>query len=167
MGLQAKVFIAEIKTRKSNLETTLVLLKPDAVQRGLVGEIVNRLEKTGLKIAGMKLMHVSQELANRHYGEHVGKPFFEGLVSFITSGPIVAMALEGNGAVAIVRKTMGATNPADSPPGTVRGDYGIDIGRNLVHGSDSVESAKREVALFFEESELLSYSRATDPWIRE
>jgi nucleoside-diphosphate kinase len=149
------------------LETTLVLLKPDAVQRGLVGEIVNRLEKTGMKLTGMKLMQVSQDLANEHYGEHVGKPFFDGLVSFITSGPIVAMALEGNGAVAIVRKTMGATNPADSPPGTVRGDYGIDIGRNLVHGSDSVESAKREVALFFDDSELIDYLRATDPWIME
>lgn len=149
------------------METTLVLLKPDAVQRGLIGEIVNRLEKTGLKITGMKLMQVSPELANEHYGEHVGKPFFEGLVSFITSGPIVAMAVQGNGAVGIVRKTMGATNPAESPPGTVRGDYGIDIGRNLVHGSDSVESAKREVALFFEESELVDYTRATDPWITE
>ncbi len=149
------------------METTLVLLKPDAVQRGLVGEIVNRLEKTGMKLTGMKLMQVSQDLANEHYGEHVGKPFFDGLVSFITSGPIVAMALEGNGAVAIVRKTMGATNPADSPPGTVRGDYGIDIGRNLVHGSDSVESAKREVALFFDDSELIDYLRATDPWIME
>ena len=149
------------------METTLVLLKPDAIQRGLAGEIVSRLEKTGLKIKGMKLMHVSQKLANQHYGEHVGKPFFDGLVSFITSGPIVAMALEGNGAVAIVRKTMGATNPADSPPGTVRGDYGIDIGRNLVHGSDSVESAKRELALFFDDAELIDYSRATDPWITE
>ena len=149
------------------METTLVLLKPDAVQRGLAGEIISRLEKTGLKITGMKLMQVSQDLANEHYGEHVGKPFFDGLVSFITSGPIVAMALEGNGAVAIVRKTMGATNPADSSPGTVRGDYGIDIGRNLVHGSDSVESAKREVALFFDDAELIDYSRATDPWITE
>ena len=149
------------------METTLVLLKPDAVQRGLAGEIISRLEKTGLKITGMKLMQVSQELANEHYGEHVGKPFFDGLVSFITSGPIIAMALEGNGAVAIVRKTMGATNPADSPPGTVRGDYGIDIGRNLVHGSDSAESAKREVALFFDDAELIDYSRATDPWITE
>ena len=149
------------------METTLVLLKPDAVQRGLAGEIISRLEKTGLKITGMKLMQVSQDLANEHYGEHVGKPFFDGLVSFITSGPIVAMALEGNGAVAIVRKTMGATNPADSSPGTVRGDYGIDIGRNLVHGSDSVESANREVALFFDTAELIDYSRATDPWITE
>ena len=112
-------------------------------------------------------MQVSGELANRHYGEHAGKPFFDGLVSFITSGPIVAMALRGGGAVGIVRKTMGATNPADSPPGTVRGDYGIDIGRNLVHGSDSVESAKRELALFFDDSELLDYTRATDAWITE
>ncbi len=149
------------------METTLVLLKPDAVQRGLVGEIIARLERTGLKIVGMKSMQVSDDLANRHYGEHVGKPFFDGLVSFITSGPIVAMALEGDGAVSIVRKTMGATNPADSPPGTIRGDFGVDIGRNLVHGSDSPESAAREVALFFEDSELLSYSRATDAWIRE
>ena len=149
------------------METTLVLLKPDAVQRGLVGEVTGRLEKTGLKVVGLKLMQVSDELANRHYGEHIGKPFFDGLVSFITSGPIVAMALEGNNAVAIVRKTMGATNPVESPPGTVRGDLGVDIGRNLVHGSDSVESAGRELALFFEEGELLEYSRATDPWIRE
>ena len=149
------------------METTLVLLKPDAIQRGLIGEVTSRLEKTGLKIVAMKLMQVSQELANQHYGEHVGKPFFDGLVSFITSGPIVAMALEGGSAVAVVRKTMGATNPAESPPGTVRGDLGIDIGRNLVHGSDSVESAKRELELFFDEAELLDYGRATDVWIRE
>lgn len=115
----------------------------------------------------MKLMHVSEELANRHYGEHVGKPFFDGLVGFITSGPIVAMAIEGENSVAIVRKTMGATNPADSPPGSIRGDFGADIGRNLVHGSDSPESAVRELALFFDEGEILSYDRATDPWITE
>ena len=149
------------------METTLVLLKPDAVQRGLVGEVTARLERTGLKIVGMKLMQVSPELAQRHYGEHVGKPFFDGLVSFITSGPIVAMALEGPNAVAVVRKTMGATNPAESPAGTVRGDFGIDIGRNLVHGSDSAESAERELALFFDDGELLSYSRSTDEWIVE
>ena len=149
------------------MEKTLVLLKPDAVQRGLSGEIIARLERTGLKIVGMKLMQVSEELANRHYGEHVGKPFFDGLVGFITSGPIVAMALEGNNAVSIVRKTMGATNPAESPPGTIRGDFGVDIGRNLVHGSDSPESAVRELGLFFTEGELLSYGRATDSWITE
>ena len=144
-----------------------MLLKPDAVQRGLSGEIIKRLERTGLKIVGMKLMRVSEELANRHYGEHVGKPFFDGLVGFITSGPIVAMAIEGENSVAIVRKTMGATNPADSPPGSIRGDFGADIGRNLVHGSDSPESAVRELALFFDEGEVLSYERATDPWITE
>ena len=149
------------------MEKTLVLLKPDAVQRGLSGEIIKRLERTGLKIVGMKLMQVSEELANRHYGEHVGKPFFDGLVGFITSGPIVAMAIEGENSVAIVRKTMGATNPADSPPGSIRGDFGADIGRNLVHGSDSPESAVRELALFFDEGEILSYERATDPWITE
>ena len=149
------------------MEKTLVLLKPDAVQRGLCGEIIGRLERTGLKIVGMKLMQVSDELANRHYGEHVGKPFFDGLVGFITSGPIVAMAFEGNNAVSIVRKTMGATNPADSPPGSVRGDFGVDIGRNLVHGSDSPESAVRELGLFFSEDELLSYERSSDPWITE
>ena len=149
------------------METTLVLLKPDAVQRGLVGEVTARLERTGLKIVGMKLMQVSPELAERHYGEHVGKPFFDALVSFITSGPIVAIALGGPNAVAVVRKTMGATNPAESPAGTVRGDFGIDIGRNLVHGSDSAESAERELALFFDDGELLRYSRATDGWIVE
>ena len=149
------------------METTLVLLKPDAVQRGLVGEVTARLERTGLKIIGMKLIHVSPELAERHYGEHVGKPFFDALVSFITSGPIVAMALGGPNAVAVVRKTMGATNPAESPAGTVRGDFGIDIGRNLVHGSDSADSAERELALFFDDGELLSYSRSTDGWIVE
>ena len=149
------------------METPLVLLKPDAVQRGLVGEVTARLERTGLKIVGMKLMQVSPELAERHYGEHVGKPFFEPLVSFITSGPIVAMALGGPNAVAVVRKTMGATNPAESPAGTVRGDFGIDIGRNLVHGSDSADSAERELALFFDDGELLSYSRSTDGWIVE
>ena len=149
------------------METTLVLLKPDAVQRGLVGTITARLESTGLKIVGMKFMRVSNDLAERHYAEHVGKPFFEGLVSFITSGPIVAMALEGDGAISIVRKTMGATNPADSAPGSIRGDYATDIGRNLVHGSDSVESAARELALFFDDGEIIDYARSTDAWIRE
>ena len=149
------------------METTLVLLKPDAIQRGLVGTITARLESTGLKIVGMKFMRVSNDLAERHYAEHVGKPFFEGLVSFITSGPIVAMALEGDDAISIVRKTMGATNPADSAPGSIRGDYATDIGRNLVHGSDSVESAARELALFFDDGEIIDYARSTDAWIRE
>ena len=162
------------------MDRTLVLVKPDGVQRGLIGEIISRLERRGLKIVGMKLMQVSGELANRHYGEHEGKPFFAGLVGFITSGPIVAMAIEGNNVVGLVRTTVGdgridttthgynyATNPADSAPGTIRGDLGVDIGRNLIHGSDSDESAKRELSLFFTEGELLDYSRDTDPWIIE
>jgi nucleoside-diphosphate kinase len=149
------------------MDRTLVLVKPDGVQRGLIGEIISRLERRGLKIVGMKLMQVSGELANRHYGEHEGKPFFAGLVGFITSGPIVAMAIEGNNVVGLVRTTVGATNPADSAPGTIRGDLGVDIGRNLIHGSDSDESAKRELSLFFNEGELLDYSRDTDPWIIE
>ena len=148
-----------------NPQKTLVLLKPDAVQRGLVGEIVSRLEARGLKIVGLKMMQVSRELALRHYEEHQGKPFFDGLVDFIISGPIVALALEGENAVGLVRRTMGATSPLDSDPGTVRGDLAVDIGRNLIHGSDSPESAQRELALFFAEAELLDYTRDNEPWI--
>lgn len=147
------------------MQKTLVLLKPDAIQRGLVGEIVSRLEARGLKIVGMKLMKVSRVLAQRHYAEHEGKPFFGGLVDFITSGPIIAMAMEGNDAITLVRHTMGATSPLDSDAGTIRGDLAVEIGRNLVHGSDSPESADRELALFFTEDELLSYARDTDIWI--
>ncbi len=149
------------------MQKTLVLLKPDAVQRALVGEIVSRLEARGLKIVGMKLMQVSRELALRHYAEHEGKPFFDGLVAFITSGPIVAMALEGKDAVALVRRTMGATSPLDSDAGTIRGDLAVEIGRNLIHGSDSPESADRELRLFFADGELLSYDRDSDAWITE
>lgn len=150
-----------------NNERTLVLLKPDAVQRGLVGTIISRLEGRGLKIAAMKLIHMDQALASRHYEAHVERPFFPGLVEFITSGPLVAMALEGPNAVEMVRNTMGATNPLQSAPGTIRGDLATDIGRNLVHGSDSLESAQREVALFFGEAEIVDYSRSVDPWIIE
>ena len=149
------------------MEQTLVLVKPDGVQRGLVGEIVGRLERRGLKLVGMKLMQVDEALAHRHYGEHVDRPFFAGLVSFITSGPVVAMAWEANNAVEIVRSTMGVTNPANATPGTIRGDLGVDIGRNLIHGSDSPESAVRELGLFFGTEEILSYSRSNDGWITE
>ena len=148
-------------------EQTLVLVKPDGVQRGLVGEVITRLERRGLKLAGMKLMQVSDELARQHYGEHVDRPFFGGLVQFITSSPIVAMVWEANNAVEIVRNTMGQTNPVNSAAGTIRGDLGIDIGRNLVHGSDSPESAEREVNLFFRPEEILSYQRAVEPWLTE
>ena len=149
------------------MEQTLVLVKPDGVQRGLTGEIIGRLERRGLKLVAMKLMQVDDALAHRHYGEHVDRPFFAGLVSFITSGPVVAMAWEANNAVEIVRSTMGVTNPANAAPGTIRGDLGVDIGRNLIHGSDSPESAARELALFFKPEEILSYSRSNDGWIVE
>ena len=148
-------------------EQTLVLVKPDGVQRGLVGEVITRLERRGLQLVGMKLMQVSDDLARRHYGEHVDRPFFAGLVCFITSSPIVAMVWEANNAVEIVRNTMGQTNPVNSAAGTIRGDLGIDIGRNLVHGSDSPESAAREVSLFFQPEEILTYSRAIEPWLVE
>ena len=149
------------------MERTLVLIKPDAVQRGLIGEITSRLENKGLKISGMKLMKVSEELAGIHYGEHVGKPFFDALVNFITSSPIVALAVEGDNAVAVVRNVMGATNPQDAANGSIRGDLGLSIGMNLIHGSDSPTSSERELALFFDESELLDYDRDVDNWIIE
>jgi nucleoside-diphosphate kinase len=149
------------------MEQTLVLVKPDGVQRGLVGEVVSRLERRGLKLAAMKLMQVDEALARQHYGEHAERPFFPGLVSFITSGPIVAMVWEADNAISLVRQTMGATDPVSSAPGTVRGDLGINIGRNIVHGSDSPESARREIDLFFAPAEILAYSRSTDAWITE
>jgi len=149
------------------MERTLVLVKPDGVQRGLIGEIISRLERRGLKLVGMKLMQVNDALARQHYGEHVDRPFFAGLVAFITSSPVVAMAWEAENAVEAVRNTMGKTSPTTSPPGTIRGDLALDIGRNLVHGSDSRESAERELALFFGAGELLDYTRANDGWIKE
>jgi nucleoside-diphosphate kinase len=149
------------------MERTLVLVKPDAMQRGLAGEIVARLERRGLRIAGLKLIQVDRALAERHYDEHIGKPFYEGLVSYITSCPIVAAVFEGTGAVEAVRNTMGKTNAREAAPGTIRGDFGLEIGRNLIHGSDSPESAAREVALFFDVSELRSYERAIDRWVFE
>lgn len=149
------------------MEQTLVLIKPDGVQRGLVGQIITRLERRGLKLMGMKFMQVSNELASTHYEAHVGKPFYEGLVSYITSSPIVAMVWEGKDAIQIVRTTMGATNAATAAPGTIRGDFAVEIGRNLVHGSDGVESADREVSLFFKADELVNWKRENDRWIRE
>ena len=128
---------------------------------------MSRLERRGLKLVALKMMQVDEALAHSHYGEHVDRPFFPGLVSFITSGPVVAMAWEANNAVEIVRNTMGPTNPASAVPGTIRGDLGVDIGRNLIHGSDSRESAQRELELFFSEGEILSYRRSNDGWIAE
>lgn len=149
------------------MERTLVLLKPDAIQRALAGSIIKRIEDKGLKIVGMKLMKVSTNLAEKHYSEHVDRPFFEGLVKFITSSPIIAMAIEGPGAIAVIRNIMGITDPQSAPPGTIRGDYGLEIGLNLVHGSDSAESAARELALFFTDQEIVSYDKASEPWIIE
>ena len=149
------------------MQRTLVLLKPDAVQRGLAGEIISRLERRGLKFVAMKLMRVSNELAQKHYAEHVGKPFFDGLVSFITSSPIIAMVVEGEGVVELVRATIGATSPAEAAPGTIRGDLAVFIGMNLIHGSDSEKSSKREIDLFFSPDEIFEYSRDVERWIIE
>ncbi|MBN1955353.1 MAG: nucleoside-diphosphate kinase [Anaerolineae bacterium] len=149
------------------MERTLVIVKPDAVQRGLVGEVIVRLERRGLRIVALKLIQMTARLAERHYAIHKGKPFYEGLVQYITSGPVVVMALEGARAIEVVRKTMGATNPAEAAPGTIRADFGLEIGRNLVHGSDGPDTAAFELALFFAEEEILGYSRDTDRWIFE
>ncbi len=149
------------------MEQTLVLVKPDGVQRGLIGEVISRLERRGLKLVGLKLMQISDELAKTHYGEHEGKPFFDGLISFITSAPVVAMVWEGDDAIAIVRTTMGPTKPSESTPGSIRGDFGVDVGRNIIHGSANAEDAEREVSLFFDASELISWERAVDPWVFE
>ena len=149
------------------MERTLTLVKPDAMQRGLAGEVLSRLERRGLRIVALRLLQVDETTAKRHYAEHEGKPFFESLVAYITSSPIIAAVFEGTDAIAAARGTMGSTNPAEASPGTIRGDLALEIGRNLVHGSDSVESAAREIALFFDGQPPPSWSRATDPWIFE
>jgi nucleoside-diphosphate kinase len=149
------------------MERTLVIIKPDGVQRGLVGPILTRLERRGLRFAAMKLMQITPELAAQHYAIHEGKPFYEPLIAFITSGPVVVAVIEGNDAIDIVRKTMGATSPAKSEPGTIRADFGLEIGRNLVHGSDGPDTAAYEIPLFFGEDEILNYQRAVDGWINE
>ncbi len=148
-------------------ERTLFLVKPDAMQRGLAGEIIHRLERRGLRIVGLKLMMVPRALAEKHYGEHKGKPFFEGLVDFITSAPVIAAVFEGTNAIEVVRTTNGLTDPTAAAPGTIRGDFGLERGRNLVHASDSPKSAAREIKLFFKASELVEWTRATETWIFE
>ncbi len=149
------------------MERTFLAIKPDGVQRGLVGEIIQRLEQKGYTLVGLKLMQVTKELAETHYGEHQSKPFFPGLVTFITSGPVVAMVWEGKGVVAAARKLIGATNPLNSEPGTIRGDYGVDVGRNVIHGSDAPETAVREIGLWFQPEELVAWSPSLTPWIYE
>ncbi len=148
-------------------ERTLVIVKPDSIQRGLTGEIISRLEQRGLKIVAAKMMQVSRDLASRHYAMHEGKPFYAGLIDYIASSPVLVLVLEGKNAIQLVRNTVGATNPVNSAPGTIRGDLAVETGRNLIHASDSPESAAIEVANFFKDAELHSYERATDRWISE
>lgn len=148
-------------------EQTLVLIKPDGVQRGLIGEIIGRLERKGLRVRALKMMQADEALARRHYAEHVEKPFFKGLSDFITSAPLVAMVVAGPGAVNNVRQMMGVTDPARSAPGTIRGDFGLTIGMNLIHGSDSPERAVQEIEIFFTPDEVLDYSRDVERWIQE
>ncbi|MFO8102207.1 MAG: nucleoside-diphosphate kinase [Dehalococcoidia bacterium] len=149
------------------MERTLILIKPDAMQRGLAGEIIARLERRGLKIVGMKLVQMDKPMAQKHYAVHEGKRFFQSLVDYIVSSPIIAMVFEGTGAVQAARNTMGVTNPLEAGMGTIRGDFGLEIGRNLVHGSDSDENAAAEIGLFFSPEELVSWERDVDRWIRE
>jgi nucleoside-diphosphate kinase len=143
------------------------MIKPDGVQRGLVGDIVSRFERRGLKIAAMKMLVVSDKLAKEHYAEHAAKPFFPSLVGFIESGPVVAMVIEGKNVVPLVRSMVGATNPANSTPGTIRGDFALETGRNVIHASDSPESAKREISLYFNKSEIATYKRIDEQWLYE
>jgi nucleoside-diphosphate kinase len=147
------------------VERTLVLIKPDGVQRGLVGEVVGRFERRGLHLVALKLTLVKRELAERHYAEHRGRPFFEAVIEFITSSPLVAMVWEGPNVVSMVRSMMGPTNPATAPAGTIRGDFGIDIGENVVHGSDSPARAEQEIALFFGDEEMISWERDGGRWL--
>lgn len=149
-----------------SVERTFVLIKPDGVQRGLVGEIVGRFEGKGLKVVAAKMVQVSAELAEEYYTEHVGKGFFSSLIEYVTSGPTFAMVLEGEGGVAAVRALIGATDPAKAEPGTIRGDFGLDISRNLIHGADSFESAKREISLFFTSEEIRRYERIDESWLK-
>lgn len=147
------------------MEKTFLMVKPDGVQRSLIGDIVSRFEKKGFQLVGAKLMSIPHELAEQHYGEHKERPFFGELVDFITSGPVFAMVWEGENVIATARSMMGATNPKDAAPGTVRGDYAATVGKNIIHGSDSPASAEREISLFFKEEELVSYSKLISEWI--
>jgi nucleoside-diphosphate kinase len=149
------------------MERTLILVKPDGVQRGLIGEIIRRFETRGLKLVGMKFLQMSIDLASNHYAVHKGKPFYEGLINYIVSAPVVAMVWEGEEAIEAARATMGVTKPVEAAPGTIRGDLGMEVGRNLVHGSDGRENAEYEINLFFDDSELINWKRDTDRWIRE
>ena len=152
---------------KNNVERTFLMIKPDGVCRGLIGEVIRRIERKGLKIVAMKMIRVSFEQAEKQYEEHKGKDFYEGLVSYITSAPVVAMVVEGKNAIKVVRKLIGATNPVDADFGTIRGDFALEIGRNIVHASDSPESAEKEIKIYFREEEIMNYVRTDDKWLYE
>ena len=147
------------------MERTFLMVKPDGVQRGVIGDIVARFERKGFQLVGAKLMQVSRELAEQHYAEHKERPFFGELVEFITSGPVFAMVWEGENVIATARQIMGKTNPQEALPGTIRGDFGLTVGKNIIHGSDSKESAAREIQLFFKEEELVSYNKLMNEWV--
>lgn len=147
------------------MEKTFIMVKPDGVQRSLIGEVVSRFEEKGFTLVGGKLMQISAELAQEHYGEHKERPFFGELVDFITSGPVFAMVWEGENVISVSRQMIGATNPQEANPGSIRGDYAVTVGKNIIHGSDSAESAAREIALFFKEEELVSYRKVSNDWI--
>lgn len=149
------------------MERTFIAVKPDGVQRAIVGEIIRRFEAKGFTLVGLKFLRPSRELAEQHYDVHRERPFFSGLVEFITSGPVAAMVWEGDGVVAAARKMIGATNPLTAEPGTIRGDFGVSIGRNLIHGSDAIETAQREIGLWFKDEELVSWQPTVTPWLYE
>ena len=149
------------------MERSLVLVKPDGVQRGLVGEVIARFERRGLRLVGAKFMQVSQDLAKQHYAEHEGKPFYDGLIAYITSAPVMAMVWEGPNAVAAIRQTVGSTKPVESAPGTIRHDFALEVGRNLIHASDKPETGTRETALWFKNEELVDWKRDVDRWVFE
>jgi nucleoside-diphosphate kinase len=152
---------------EESLESSLVLVKPDGVQRGLIGEVISRLERRGLRLIGAKFVLASRELAEQHYAEHEGKPFYPGLLEYITSSPVMAMAWEGPNAVAAIRQTMGATKPVEAAPGSLRHDFALEVGRNITHASDQPETGEREIALWFKKDELVAWSRELDRWLFE
>ena len=165
--IQSSLFISHSLAQEATLERTLFIVKPDGVQRGLIGECIARLERRGLRLVALKFMQITPELAAQHYAVHMGKPFYEKLIGYITSAPVAVMVWEGANAIALVRHTMGATKPVEASPGSIRADLATDIGRNLVHGSDGAETAAFEIGLYFKENELVSWSRDTDQWIFE
>jgi nucleoside-diphosphate kinase len=164
---RAKPVVAYKYNLEEFVERSLVLVKPDGVQRGLIGEVVARLERRGLRLVAAKFMAVSQELAETHYAIHKGKPFYDGLIAYITSAPVMAMVWEGPNAVAAIRQTMGATRPTEAAPGSLRHDFALEVGRNLTHASDTVENGEKEVALWFKPDELVDWTRAVDTWVFE